>query len=89
MSTRMSKLKSITDNARRHRLENAELLLIRTGQHLFREWRDNGRMDEDLEASYECIWRLKREVREEKRELLAKVRLRPISEATEPLGVMS
>jgi len=50
----------------------AELWLIRSGQHLFREWRDKGRTDKDLEASFECIWQLKRELRATKRDLLDK-----------------
>ena len=60
---------------------HAEVLMIRAGQHLFREWRDKGRTDKDLEASFECIWQLKRELRVRKRELLMKTRLKPIPEA--------
>lgn len=55
--------RSTTQNAERHRLERAELLLIRIGQHIFREWRAKGRSDKDLEASFENIWALKREIR--------------------------
>lgn len=48
----------------------AEILLIRAGQHLFKQWRDEGKVDTSLEASFECIWQLKREIRADKAALL-------------------
>jgi len=74
-------VKSDSKSAQWHRLEAGEMLLIRAGQHLFIEWRRNGRQDKDLEAAFECIWQLKRELRASKGELRAKARLRPIGEA--------
>ena len=71
-------MQSITDDALRHRLVDAELTLIRAGQHVFKEWRSKGRVDKDLEASFECIWELKRKLREEKRMLVEKMRQRTI-----------
>jgi hypothetical protein len=65
-------MKSTSQKAELHRFYKAELLLIRAGQHLFRERRDKGRKDKDLEASFECIWRLKRELRASKVELSSK-----------------
>jgi hypothetical protein len=59
-------LKSNTRRARLHRYEAAEMWLIRSGQHLFIEWRRKGRTDKDLEAAFECIWQLKRELRASK-----------------------
>ncbi len=59
-------MKSQTAKAELHRIEGAELLLIRTGQHLFKEWRSTGQSNKDLEASFECIWQLKRELRARK-----------------------
>jgi hypothetical protein len=67
-------MKSTTLKAEMRRLDRAEILLIRTGQHLFREWQAKGRSDKDLEASYEKIWELKADLRGRKRELLLKMR---------------
>ena len=58
--------------AQQYRLERAELILIRIGQHIFHEWRDNGRVDIALENSFEAIWELKREIRAAKRTLRTK-----------------
>ena len=68
-------MKSTTLNAERHRLDRAEILLIRCGQHLFREWRAKGRRDKDLEASFEKVWDLKRGIRKDQEEL--RIKLRP------------
>lgn len=70
-------MKSTTLNAERHRLDRAEMLLIRSGQHLFREWRAKGRTDKDLEASFELVWELKRAIRKAQGEIRAKLRHGP------------
>jgi len=77
-------VKSDSVGAQLARLDDGEMLLIRAGQHLFIEWQRNGRQDKDLEAAFECIWQLKRELRASKGELRAKARLRPIGEAGRP-----
>lgn len=66
-------MKSETDKAQLHRLYEAEILLIRACQHLFMEWRDKGRSDKDLEASFEKILELKRDLRERKRDIVTKI----------------
>ena len=66
-------MKSTTLNAERHRLGRAELILIRAGQHIFREWRANGRCDKDLQASFEKVWALKREIRDDQEILRDKI----------------
>jgi hypothetical protein len=70
----MPTAKSATLKAQLHRFDDAEMVLIRAGQHLFLEWRAKGRSDNTLQASYECIWQRKRELRASKRELLGKMR---------------
>jgi hypothetical protein len=62
----VGKLKSTSLKAKIHRLDAAEIWLIRSGQHLFKLWRAKGRYDNDLEDSFETIWQLKREIRKEK-----------------------
>jgi hypothetical protein len=52
-----------------HRLEKPELILIRVGQHLFCWWRNDGRRDRALEASFESVWDLKRQIRVSKAQL--------------------
>ena len=75
--------KSGSLKAELHRMDKAEILLIRAGQHLFVEWRAKGRSDKDLEISYECIWALKADLRLHRRELLKKMRPSRLSEATD------
>lgn len=75
--TEGGKVKSTTLHAERHRLERAELLLIRIGQHIFREWRAKGRGDKDLEKAFECVWLLKRQIRDSQEIVKAKFRQRP------------
>jgi len=57
------KAKSATLNAEIHRARRGEIILIRAGQHLFREWRKGGRGDKVLEAAFEEIFRAKRLLR--------------------------
>jgi hypothetical protein len=71
-------VKSNTPRAQLHRLERAELILIRAGQHLFKEWRSKGRSDSVLEESFETIWRLKKEVRDAKHVLRPEPRHKPL-----------
>jgi len=66
------KTKSTSVRAAQHRLEAGEMVLIRVGQHLFRQWRREGRSDPVLERSYRCVWAFKREIRAEKRALTSK-----------------
>jgi len=57
------KAKSATLNAEIHRARRGEIILIRAGQHLFRQWRKGGRGDKVLEAAFEEIFAAKRFLR--------------------------
>jgi len=50
------------------------MLLTRSGQHLFKEWRSTGRSDLALEESFEKVWELKADLRAIRRGLNIKSR---------------